>query len=130
MNIANSGVDSSFAKSMFAGEASKSKMLEVSKILKGDPTKGAEMASREFAGMFIGQMMKYMRATIDQSEFGHGGMAEEVFQEMLDQEYSRNAAYREDLDSQRGLVSSVYKSLKNRAAQDAYTKSSIEQGGQ
>lgn len=48
--------------------------------------------SQEFESFFVGKMLKNMRSTIKKSEMFHGGMGEDVFQEMLDETYAENAS--------------------------------------
>ncbi|HET6424234.1 MAG TPA: rod-binding protein [Planctomycetaceae bacterium] len=40
---------------------------------------------KAFAGMLFGQMLKAMRATVGKPAYLHGGQAEEMFQQQLDQ---------------------------------------------
>lgn len=42
--------------------------------------------SEQFAGFFLGQMLKLMRKTVKLTELGHGGSAERIFQELVDEE--------------------------------------------
>ena len=50
-------------------------------------------AAKEFETLFINEMMKSMRKTVDKSElFGKEGMSQKVYEEMLDNEYAKNAA--------------------------------------
>ena len=46
-------------------------------------------ACQEMESLFINQLFKEMRATIDKSDFISGGRAEEIFTSMLDVELSR-----------------------------------------
>ena len=51
-------------------------------------------AADEFGGILYGMLMKQMRATVEKSGFLDGGRTEEVFQDFVDTEYSREAGRR------------------------------------
>ena len=65
-----------------------------------DPVKQAkekaalQKACREFEGMFLAQMWKQMRKTVQKTELFSGGFGEEMFSDMLDQSYADAAAQR------------------------------------
>jgi peptidoglycan hydrolase FlgJ len=45
---------------------------------------------REFEALFVGMMLKSMRETVGKDPIAGGGKGEEMFQSMLDQEYSKS----------------------------------------
>lgn len=47
-------------------------------------------ACSDFESIFMHQMLKEMNKTIDKSGLIHGGQAEEIFSDMLDQERASN----------------------------------------
>ncbi|RCK77247.1 MAG: hypothetical protein OZSIB_3058 [Candidatus Ozemobacter sibiricus] len=47
-------------------------------------------ACKDFESIFVFQLMKEMRKTVNKTRLVHGGFAEEVFTDMLDQERSRS----------------------------------------
>ena len=47
----------------------------------------AKKVSQEFEGLFIGMMMKSMRATVGANPINDGGHGEDVYRSMLDQQY-------------------------------------------
>ncbi len=47
-------------------------------------------ACKDFESIFVFQLMKEMRKTVNKAKLIHGGFAEEVFTDMLDQERSRS----------------------------------------
>lgn len=49
-------------------------------------------ACKDFESIFSFQLMKEMRKTVQKGKFVHGGMAEEIFSDMLDQERSKGVA--------------------------------------
>ncbi len=49
-----------------------------------------ESACRDFESIFVLQMMKEMRKTVNKARLIDGGFAEEVFTDLLDQEKSRS----------------------------------------
>lgn len=48
--------------------------------------------AQEFEAIFYHQLFKSMRRTVPQSEFIHGGLAEEIFEDFLDYELARIGA--------------------------------------
>jgi len=58
---------------------------------KKDP-ENIEEAAREFESLFLNQLLKSMRKTVEKSELFHGGNAEDIYTEMLDSELSRELA--------------------------------------
>jgi flagellar protein FlgJ len=63
--------------------------------------------SQDFEGLFVGMMMKSMRATVGKDKLTNGGHGEEVFRSMLDQEYATAASKRNSL----GLAPIIEKDL-------------------
>ena len=49
-------------------------------------------ACQDFEAIFLKQMLNAMRKTVDKGEMLHGGFAEEVFEDMLYDEYSKKMA--------------------------------------
>lgn len=108
-------------KTISSGASSKSELMKLAAITRDDPEKGLDVAAREFTGMFIGQMLKEMRSTVQLCDLGHGGAAEETFQSMLDGEWAKNIAYNGDVETGgNGIVGVVYDSLQHRAVTKAY----------
>lgn len=101
----------------FSGTVSKGDLSRM--IGQGGDEKALKKASKEFAGVFVGQMLKVMQSTVEKCEIGHGGKGEEIFQDMLNDEFARTIAYSDNY----GISNLVYKSLKQRsAAAAAYAK--------
>lgn len=48
----------------------------------------AKKISQDFEGLFVGMMMKSMRATVGKDTLTGGGHGEEVYRSMLDQQYA------------------------------------------
>ncbi|MBW2610114.1 MAG: peptidoglycan DD-metalloendopeptidase family protein [Deltaproteobacteria bacterium] len=49
-------------------------------------------ACKEFESVFVYQMLKSMRRTVDKCDLFHGGQGEEIYESMLDQEYAKKMA--------------------------------------
>jgi len=65
---------------------------------------------REFESIFVKMMLKEMRATVDKSDsLVSGGWAEDIFQDMLDDEYSKSMADTANF----GLAEMLYRQLAN-----------------
>jgi Rod binding domain-containing protein len=63
---------------------------------------------REFESIFVKMMLKEMRATVDKSGgLVSGGWAEDIFQDMLDDEYSKSMAETANF----GLADQLYRQL-------------------
>jgi peptidoglycan hydrolase FlgJ len=83
--------------------------------VKGDHGKSTEVKKDEklykvcveFESLFIKQMLDAMRKSVEKSDFLHGGMAEDIFEDMLYDEYSMLMAK----NSGFGLSDMVYRQL-------------------
>ena len=49
-------------------------------------------ACRDFEALFIKQMLDTMRKTVNKSDMLNGGMAEDIFEDMIYDEYSKSMA--------------------------------------
>jgi flagellar protein FlgJ len=65
--------------------------------LKTTDQKALEEACLDFEALFIKQMLDSMRKTVPESGMMDGGMAEDVFEDMLYDEYSKLMARTSDL---------------------------------
>lgn len=76
--------------------------------------------AEEFVSVFMNQVMKSMRATVQENPAMHGDNGEKFFQDLLDTEQSKNLAK----GSGYGLTDLVYEALmaKSRAADAAAAK--------
>lgn len=70
-------------------------------------TRLREVAAR-LEGIFMEQLLKTMRETVDSQGMGSGSLGEELFTGMMDQTIADSAAARSD----RGLGAAVYRQLK------------------
>jgi len=64
-------------------------------------------ASEDFESLLIDQMLSAMRKTLSKEKLYGGGLAEDIFQGMLDEEYSRLMARSESF----GLAEKIYDQL-------------------
>jgi|GEM_PF-2209035 Rod binding protein len=67
--------------------------------------------AEEFVSVFMNEVMKSMRATVQENPEMHGDNGEKFFQQMLDQEYSTTLSK----GSGYGLTDLVYQSLASKA---------------
>jgi Rod binding domain-containing protein len=58
----------------------------------GNDREKLKKACTEFEGLFIQEILKFMRQTIPASPLGEAGAGKEVYQSLLDQELSKNLA--------------------------------------
>ena len=56
---------------------------------KKDELKKLEGVAKDFESIFVYQLMKEMKKTVKKTGLVHGGMAEDVFTDMLDQERAK-----------------------------------------
>jgi flagellar protein FlgJ len=54
----------------------------------------AKKVSQDFEALFVGMMMKSMRATVGKDKLTGGGHGDEVYRSMLDQEYANASVKR------------------------------------
>lgn len=54
----------------------------------------AKKVSQDFEALFVGMMMKSMRATVGKDELTGGGHGDEIYRSMLDQEYANASVKR------------------------------------
>lgn len=107
------GAGAEMTRGLYAGSVSTAQLSKLKDSGNRDETLRA--TAKEFTSVFIGQMMKIMDSTVDRSELTHGGEGEDIFRGMLNDEYSRSAAY----NDRTGLADMVYQSLKKRSAAKA-----------
>ena len=62
--------------------------IENDKIVNNEKKRLREV-SEDFEALMINQMLKEMRKTVQKSELINGGMAEQIFEDMLYDEYSK-----------------------------------------
>lgn len=65
--------------------------------------------SKELESIFVGQMLKAMRKTVEKTDLMNGGTGEEIFTEMLDTEYSGAMSSNTGF----GLAEQIYRQLSN-----------------
>ncbi|MBE7411901.1 MAG: rod-binding protein [Leptospiraceae bacterium] len=64
-------------------------------------------ASVEFESIFVKMMLKEMKKSVEKTNLIHGGYAEEIFEDMLYDEYAKNISKNESL----GLAEEIYTTL-------------------
>ena len=61
-------------------------------------------AARDFEALFIHKMLQTMRKTVPEDTILNGGLVEDIYTDMMDQEVAKAAAERESL----GIASMIY----------------------
>ncbi|MCG6141021.1 rod-binding protein [Leptospira mtsangambouensis] len=93
------------------GKVSSSSLKVPQKIreeIKEDPyRKKLYDASVEFESVFVKMMLKEMKNTIHKEKLIDGGYAEEIFEDMLYDEYAKNISQNESM----GLAEEIYKQM-------------------
>ncbi|KKL12837.1 hypothetical protein LCGC14_2531770 [marine sediment metagenome] len=79
----------------------------IDKIKRIDRDSDLYKASVEFESIFIKQMLNVMRKTVDKSGFLDGGFAEEIFEDMLYDDYAKKMAENASF----GLANLLYEQL-------------------
>jgi flagellar protein FlgJ len=64
----------------------------------------------EAESLFVGKMLKEMRKTVDKSDWLHGGYAEEIFEDMLYDEYALQISKNSNL----GMAKMLYEELSKK----------------
>ena len=64
--------------------------LESLSSAKKNEVKQLKKACKDFESIFMHQMLKEMRKTVNKTGMIHGGQAEEIFSDMLDQERAKS----------------------------------------
>lgn len=72
-----------------------------------------EILAKEFEAIFINQMLKTMRSTINKSGLIDGGSAEEIFTSMQDEEMARQMAFSQQNGLSTALVEQLSSMLKD-----------------
>ncbi len=104
-------------KQMHKGEEKKaSETDDVSKEAdgKGKTVEDEQLmkAARQFEALFIQQMLQGMRETVPESELIDGGMAEEIYEGMLDEAYAEKMAQSGGM----GLADKIYEQFTSEYA--------------
>ncbi|MFH1539781.1 MAG: rod-binding protein [bacterium] len=66
-------------------------------------------AAEEFESFFIYMLLKEMRKTVPKSELFHGGRAEEIWQDMMDEEIGKQIAHTPGMGL--GIAEMIYRQL-------------------
>ncbi len=64
----------------------------------------------ESESLFVGKMLKEMKSTVHKSEWLHGGYAEEIFEDMLYDEYAMKVSKNSDF----GMAKMLYEELSRK----------------
>jgi len=95
MKIQNTNYSVDLAKNMANSIKGKNKVNDLENQVKSavENKKEEELknACNQFEEYFINQLMKEMRSTVDTSSLVNKGQAEEMFTEMLDQEFTKGS---------------------------------------
>jgi len=67
-------------------------------------------ACHDMEAIFISKMLKEMRKNVDRSEWLHGGFAEEIFEDMLYDEYSKQMSK----NSNMGIAKMLYEEMSKK----------------
>ncbi len=79
----------------------------ISKYDKDSEKKRLRQVSEDFEALMINQMLKEMRKTVDKSGLIDGGMAEQIFEDMLYDEYAKEFSKTKTF----GLADIIYKQM-------------------
>ena len=94
-----------------AGEAKPLKQKDVGLLSEmRKPTNQAaklRQTAKDFEAVFLFQMLKQMRSSVQKEDLFHGGMGEDMFTEMMDEELSKKMAGREGV----GIAEMLYEQL-------------------
>jgi len=88
----------------------------------GQPDAAMEKTKQEFEALFIGMMLKSMRATVGKDTLTGGGHGEEAYRSLLDQEYAQEAARGGVLGIGRALEEQLVRHIGQSDAHDSRSK--------
>ncbi|MGA7827553.1 MAG: rod-binding protein [Geobacteraceae bacterium] len=88
-----------------------------------DKNAALKKTSQDFEALFIGMMLKSMRATVGKDTLTGGGRGEEVYRSMLDQEYAQEAAKAGTLGISKGLEEQLARYMGHSETNDSRSKS-------
>lgn len=86
------------------------KPLNTPKAPGGKNDQGLKEACKEFETILLEQMLQSMRKTVNKSGLMQGGMAEDIFEDMLYEQYARKMSNSANL----GLADMLYKQLSQK----------------
>lgn len=89
------------------GDVSSENNNVISKYDKDFEKKRLRQVSEDFEALMINQMLKEMRKTVDKSGLIDGGMAEQIFEDMLYDEYAKEFSKTKTF----GLADIIYKQM-------------------
>lgn len=110
-----SNLDSNFDKYLISKNKDDiSKLENFSKKIDGinNERKKLEEVARQFEAIVINMMMKAMRNTVQKGKLIHGGMGEDIFEGMLDEQYSKSISESSGFGLARILVEQLDKEAK------------------
>jgi flagellar protein FlgJ len=82
------------------------------KISRDQKMKQLKEAAAEFESIFVHNLLKSMRSTIQKTNIISGGNAETIYQDMLDENYSKIAVKRSDFGIARKVYEQFSKTIK------------------
>ncbi len=82
------------------------------KISRDEKLKQLKEAAEEFESIFVHNLLKSMRSTIQKTNIISGGNAENIYQDMLDENYSKIAVKRSDFGIARKVYEQFSKAIK------------------
>lgn len=97
-----------------------SHMQGIENLAHRDPSTFSEKdlrnTSREFESLFVQQLYKSMRKTVPKDKWLNGGLKQDIFQDMLYEQYAKETSQAGGL----GLGDMVYRYLKQTAGKKTY----------
>ncbi|MCK5674936.1 MAG: rod-binding protein [Spirochaetales bacterium] len=100
-----------------AGSSGSSNISSMERELKNSNDEKVKQACSDFEAIFIKQMLDSMRKTVDKTSLLGGGMAEDIFEDMIYDEYAKKMSKTGDF----GIKDMLYKQLSANSS-DILTK--------
>jgi flagellar protein FlgJ len=115
MNNARFGINNRVSSSIKSAENKAGFQEQLSSAINASKNNGEKRTTDkklmdtcvEMESLFVAKMFKEMRKTVQKNEWLHGGFAEEVFEDMLYDEYALNLSKNTKL----GIAGMLYKEL-------------------
>ncbi len=95
-----------------AGSSGATNISSMERELKNTNDEKVKQACSDFEAIFIKQMLDSMRKTVDKTSLLGGGMAEEIFEDMIYDEYAKKMSKTGDF----GIKDMLYRQLSTKSS--------------
>ena len=101
------------------------RVVDKGKATQADDAARLLKAAKDFEAVFLSQVLKQMRGTVKKEEMFHGGLGEDFFTEMMDEELSKRMASRQST----GIAEMLFRQLSRQYGIESTPPSGAAPGG-